>query len=229
MTGFLSSLEPGHAHATELTHPALWPKRSAARLQMEHWTPEHLDPRCMHPDTVTLFVVEMGYRTRERPRAIYEICCLLASLGAPPAAIRQFLLSRYNGDQRQGAKSIIRCIAYLHQELALTRAQITKVVTHNSRIFDYSLERTIEPRVRLFKEYWGVEAPAVGAAVRQNPRMLWVRPTSSCSCTTVHQWPVGAPCSPTHGACRACAPCVRAVPARPGVQPTSFANLQELV
>jgi hypothetical protein len=72
----------------------------------------------------------------------------------------------------------VKKLKYFLEQLGISKADLCRLLSHNTRLMDYSLEKTIVPRVQFFQEYFGTDdLTAIGKYVVRSPRMLWV-----CSC-----------------------------------------------
>jgi hypothetical protein len=142
-------------------------------MQMPNWTTEDLTPCCLNHNSLEAVFSKTPLASA---RAVaYERAALLASLGLTPEAIMAFLVCRNANLHSTSSASVIRRLAYLHDELCIPRDRLCVLVANNTRMLDYSVERRYKPHVRFFMRYFQMGAADIGKLVLRNPRLLMVR------------------------------------------------------
>ena len=169
------------AHLSSLQHTwlaCLLSLTPAMCLQMPGWTTTQLTTRCLTPMVVANLLNMHNYRCT--CKIVYQIACLLASLGLPPSQIVRYILSTTPDQHFASARGFKDRLVYFIDELNMPRARVAHMLRKHPGAVCYNIEGKYRPLVRFFMSYWQTEDPAtVARAFERAPRLLGVR-TSGC-------------------------------------------------
>jgi hypothetical protein len=141
---------------------------------MLDWSTDDLSSSCVHPEEYKRLALAHGLPPTRK--LLYERACLLTSLGMQPSATMRFLACRPVPQHSVSTSLFVKKLEYFHRELGISQADLCRLISHNTRLMDYSLEKTIWPRVQFFQEYFRTtDLSVIGKCVVRSPRMLWVR------------------------------------------------------